>query len=70
MGTLGRSKKKEEELRRVENEGKHAIDSPGMPKSAEMPPEVSLYILNHFKVSFNQLWSGISIGGKRREIHD
>ena len=21
-------------------EGKHAIDSPGMPKSAEMPPEV------------------------------
>ena len=40
MGTLGR-KKKVDEVREVETEGKHAIDSPGMPKSAEMPPEVS-----------------------------
>ena len=39
MGTLGR-KKKVDEVREVETEGKHAIDSPGMPKSAEMPPEV------------------------------
>merc|ERR1712141_819664 len=37
-GTLGR-KKKAAEVQRVEVEGKHAIDSPGMPKSAEMPPE-------------------------------
>lgn len=41
MGTLGR-KKKVDEVREVETEGKHAIDSPGMPKSAEMPPEVRL----------------------------
>ncbi len=40
MGTLGRRKKAAEEVVKVENEGKHAIDSPGMPKSAEMPPEV------------------------------
>lgn len=38
VGTLGR-KKKVEEVKEVEVEGKHAIDSPGMPKSAEMPPE-------------------------------
>lgn len=38
FGTLGR-KKKVEEVKEVECEGKHAIDSPGMPKSAEMPPE-------------------------------
>ncbi|XP_059086040.1 beta-parvin-like [Tigriopus californicus] len=38
VGTLGR-KKKTDEVQEVENEGKHAIDSPGMPKSAEMPPE-------------------------------
>lgn len=38
VGTLGR-KKKVDEVREVESEGKHAIDSPGMPKSAEMPPE-------------------------------
>lgn len=38
VGTLGR-KKKVEEVKEVEYEGKHAIDSPGMPKSAEMPPE-------------------------------
>ena len=38
VGTLGR-KKKGEEVKEVEHEGKHAIDSPGMPKSAEMPPE-------------------------------
>jgi len=35
---LGR-KKKAQEVQRVEVEGKHAIDSPGMPKSAEVPPE-------------------------------
>jgi len=38
VGTLGR-KKKIEEVKEVEVEGKHAIDSPGMPKSSEMPPE-------------------------------
>ena len=38
MGTLGR-KKKVAEVQQVEVEGKHAIDSPGMPKSAEVPPE-------------------------------
>jgi len=38
VGTLGR-KKKAEEVKEVVAEGKHAIDSPGMPKSAEMPPE-------------------------------
>jgi len=38
VGTLGR-KKKAAEVQRVEVEGKHAIDSPGMPKSAEVPPE-------------------------------
>merc|ERR1711963_262981 len=38
FGTLGR-KKKVEEVKEVVTEGKHAIDSPGMPKSAEMPPE-------------------------------
>jgi parvin len=37
-GTLGR-KKKGEEVKEVTAEGKHAIDSPGMPKSAELPPE-------------------------------
>merc|ERR1712020_93426 len=31
--------KKVEEVKEVVTEGKHAIDSPGMPKSAEMPPE-------------------------------
>ena len=40
-GTLGR-KKKGEEVKEVTAEGKHAIDSPGMPKSAELPPEVRL----------------------------
>jgi len=38
FGTLGR-KKKHAEVKEVETEGKHAIDSPGMPKSAEVPPE-------------------------------
>ena len=38
MGTLGR-KKKMAEVQQVEVEGKHAIDSPGMPKSSEVPPE-------------------------------
>ena len=38
MGTLGR-KKKAAEVQQVEVEGKHAIDSPGMPKLAEVPPE-------------------------------
>jgi len=38
VGTLGR-KKKVAEVQQVEVEGKHAIDSPGMPKSAEVPPE-------------------------------
>jgi len=38
MGTLGR-KKKAAEVQQVEVEGKHAIDSPGMPKSSEVPPE-------------------------------
>jgi len=38
VGTLGR-KKKVEEVKEVEVQGKHAIDSPGMPKSSEMPPE-------------------------------
>jgi len=38
MGTLGR-KKKVQEVKEVELEGKYAIDSPGMPKSAEVPPE-------------------------------
>jgi len=38
VGTLGR-KKKAQEVQRVEVEGKHAIDSPGMPKSSEVPPE-------------------------------
>jgi len=38
VGTLGR-KKKAQEVQQVEVEGKHAIDSPGMPKSAEVPPE-------------------------------
>merc|ERR1712150_77697 len=37
-GTLGR-KKKAQEVQQVEVEGKHAIDSPGMPKSSEVPPE-------------------------------
>ena len=39
FGTLGR-KKNVAEVKETMNEGKHAIDSPGMPKSAEMPPEV------------------------------
>ena len=43
MGTLGRRNKKAEEVKEVETEGKHAIDSPGMPKSAEMPPEVRFF---------------------------
>jgi len=38
VGTLGR-KKKAQEVVQVEVEGKHAIDSPGMPKSSEVPPE-------------------------------
>jgi len=38
VGTLGR-KKKAQEVQQVEVEGKHAIDSPGMPKSSEVPPE-------------------------------
>jgi len=38
FGTLGR-KKKAEEVKEVVAEGNYAIDSPGMPKSAEMPPE-------------------------------
>ena len=41
VGTLGR-KKKGEEVKEVTAEGKHAIDSPGMPKSVELPPEVRL----------------------------
>ena len=40
FGTLGKSKKRAQEVKVVETEGKYAIDSPGMPKSAEMPPEV------------------------------
>ena len=56
-GTLGR-KKKGEEVKEVTAEGKHAIDSPGMPKSAELPPEVGcnlsfatnlLYIYYHYR---------------------
>ena len=42
VSTLGR-KKKVEEVKEVVTEGKHAIDSPGMPKSAEMPPEVFIH---------------------------
>ena len=42
FGTLGKNKKKAQEVKVVETEGKYAIDSPGMPKSAEMPPEVSV----------------------------
>lgn len=38
MGTLGR-KKKVQEAKEVEVEGKYAIDSPGMPKSCEVSPE-------------------------------
>jgi len=38
IGTLGR-KKKIQEAKEVEIEGKYAIDSPGMPKSSEVPPE-------------------------------
>lgn len=38
FGTLGR-KRKEQEVKEVVAEGNYAIDSPGMPKSAEMPPE-------------------------------
>jgi len=38
IGTLGR-KKKQYEVKEVETEGKHAIDSPGMPKNSEVPPE-------------------------------
>jgi len=38
VGTLGR-KKKVQEAKEVELEGKYAIDSPGMPKSSEVPPE-------------------------------
>jgi len=38
VGTLGR-KKKVQEAKEVEIEGKYAIDSPGMPKSSEVPPE-------------------------------
>ncbi len=41
FGTLGKSKKRAQEVKVVETEGKYAIDSPGMPKSAEMPPEVN-----------------------------
>ena len=40
FGTLGKNKKKAQEVKIVETEGKYAIDSPGMPKSAEMPPEL------------------------------
>ena len=43
FGTLGKSKKRAQEVKVVETEGKYAIDSPGMPKSAEMPPEVKNY---------------------------
>lgn len=38
IGTLGR-KKKQNEVQEVRTEGKHAIDSPGMPKNSEVPPE-------------------------------
>jgi len=38
VGTLGR-KKKVQEAKEIEIEGKYAIDSPGMPKSSEVPPE-------------------------------
>ena len=51
-GTLGR-KKKGEEVKEVTAEGKHAIDSPGMPKSAELPPEVSCD-LSFAQASINQ----------------
>ena len=47
FGTLGR-KKKVEEVKEVVTEGKHAIDSPGMPKSAEMPPEVVPWDICYF----------------------
>ena len=50
FGTLGR-KKKVEEVKEVVTEGKHAIDSPGMPKSAEMPPEVIYNLKNLFNFS-------------------
>merc|ERR1711992_445418 len=36
---MGGRKKKAQEVVQVEVEGKHAIDSPGMPKSSEVPPE-------------------------------
>jgi len=38
IGTLGR-KKKQYEVKEVETEGKHAIDSPGMPKNSDVAPE-------------------------------
>ena len=47
FGTLGKSKKRAQEVKVVETEGKYAIDSPGMPKSAEMPPEVNKSILRN-----------------------
>lgn len=40
FGTLGKNKKRAQEVKVVETEGKYAIDSPGMPKSSEVPPEV------------------------------
>ena len=48
FGTLGKSKKRAQEVKVVETEGKYAIDSPGMPKSAEMPPEVILHTSTQF----------------------
>ncbi|KAF6201595.1 hypothetical protein GE061_003987 [Apolygus lucorum] len=39
IGTIGR-KKKLREVQVVEEEGKHAIDSPGSPMSADIPPEM------------------------------
>ena len=53
FGTLGKNKKKGQEVKIVETEGKYAIDSPGMPKSAEMPPEVKF--IEHYIEPF-QIW--------------
>ncbi|XP_073975461.1 beta-parvin [Rhodnius prolixus] len=39
IGTLGR-KKRIREVQEIQQEGKHAIDSPGSPLSADIPPEI------------------------------
>ena len=59
FGTLGR-KKKVEEVKEVVTEGKHAIDSPGMPKSAEMPPEVIYNLMNLFDLIFQDIFNSSS----------